>query len=221
MYLLVANILGQDPRPPAAPDEELVQRLVDGARQGDSLAAQRLYRMFVRRVYRTVRPLAGTDADAEDIVQDTFVKALGSLGRYQRRADKRFVAYLLTIALNTARKQLRRGSRWIPLSPERADSLLERTSVGSRDDSPGAALERKRLQEALLEALATLPERDRRILVLRYGAELTAVEVGELCGESPESVRKICQRQRERLLAMLATPVPVAGAERNTAENVL
>lgn len=201
MYLLLLNLI--DDSPPGAGDEEQVQRLVALARQGDEVAARRLYRMFATRVFRAVRPLATSDADAEDVVQDTFVKALGSLHRYQRQAGKRFVAWLMTIALNTARKQARRQQRWRPLSEERGTAQPGGGSDAERDPL-GAALDRQRLATVLLEALQTLPERERQILLLRYGAELTATEVSQLVGEAPATVRKICERQRRKLLAQVA-----------------
>jgi len=205
MYLLLLNLM--DGPPAEAADEEQVQRLVSLARDGDEIAARRLYRMFVARVYRAVRPLAVTDADAEDVVQDSFVKALGSLDRYQRQPGKRFVAWLVTIALNNARKQARRQQRWRPLPADQSSSS-QSPSPGdtppSEPDSLGPAMDRQRLVMLLLEALAELPDRERHIVLLRYGAELTATEVGQICGEAPATVRKICQRQRERLLQRLS-----------------
>ncbi len=197
MYLLLLNLI-DDPAPDSG-DEELVQRLVALARDDDEVAARRLYRMFVARVYRAVRPLTVSDADAEDVVQDTFVKALGNLHRYRRQSGKRFVAWLMTIALNTARKQARRTQRWRPLPAE-----TDTTGATDGDPDPlGVALDRQRLATTLLQALSELPERERQIVLLRYGAELNATEVGQLCGESPATVRKICQRQRKKLLGVV------------------
>jgi RNA polymerase sigma-70 factor (ECF subfamily) len=231
MYLFVLNLItdapeGADTAGPddgaagaSASDESQVQRLVALARDGDARAARRLYQRFAGRLYRTVLPLAGSAADAEDVVQDAFVSALGSLHRYEQRPGTRFVAWLATIALNTARKQSRRTQRWRPLAPPRLDALQEERAARGGGDRPGATaphhasaphqdalaegLDRKRATAALLEALAELPERERRIVVLRYGAELSATEIAPLVDARPAAVRKICQRQRERLLQRL------------------
>lgn len=224
MYLLLLNLM--DGPAPETADEEQVQHLVTLARDGDEVAARRLYRLFVARVYRAVRPLAVTDADAEDVVQDSFVKALGSLDRYHRQPGKRFGAWLMTIALNNARKQARRQQRWRPLP---TDQTTSSPSPGnpppSEPDSLGPAMDRRRLVGLLLKALAELPERERQIVLLRYGAELTATEVGEICGEAPATVRKICQRQRARLLQRLSrktassrgdSPQPATAQESNS-----
>jgi RNA polymerase sigma-70 factor (ECF subfamily) len=201
MYLLLLNLM--DGPVPEAADEELVGRMISLTLDGDDLAARRLYRMFVARVYRAVRPLTVSNADAEDVVQDTFVKALGSLHRYRRQSGKGFGAWLMTIALNTARNQSRRRRRWRPLTEDRS-SMAPGKERSAEHNPMDAAMDRQRLVDLLLEALAELPERDRQIVGLRYGAELTATEVGQICGEEPATVRKICQRQRKKLLRRLA-----------------
>lgn len=248
MYLFVLNILGdvsgegRGPSgagaPDGGPDEEHVQRWVALARGGDSLAARRLYRTYAARLFRTVRPLLASDADAEDVVQDAFLAALGSLGRYEARPGTRFLSWLVTIGLNAARKQVRRTRRWRPL-PSAQD--LERRDAAAREPGSAAAgdgyaalpstgelsreadrldeaIDRRRQAAALLEALAELPERDRRVVVLRYGAELDATEIGRLVGEAPATVRKICQRQRERLLERLGRLAPDREAGRREEE---
>ncbi len=68
----------------------------------------------------------------------------------------------------------------------------------------GATTEDAQLRkQALLKALAELPERDRKIVCLRYGAELSAEEVEEVTHVSAANVRKICERQRKALLERL------------------
>ena len=67
-------------------DEPAVLRLVEQARAGDRAARQRLYRQHVNRVYRTVRGLLRSDAEAEDVTQDAMLMALTSLQRYSPRS---------------------------------------------------------------------------------------------------------------------------------------
>jgi RNA polymerase sigma-70 factor, ECF subfamily len=210
MYLLLLNLM--DGPVAETTDEDVVQRMISLAQKDDDLAVRRLYRMFVARVYRAVRPLTVSGADAEDVVQDTFVKAFGNLHRYRRQSGKRFLAWLMTIALNTARNQARRQQRWRPLATDQA-SMGNGNEPSAEPDPLGAALDRQNLVELLLEALAESPERERRIVGLRYGAELTASEVGQLCGEEPATVRKICQRQRAKLLRRVARKAQTSPTE--------
>lgn len=197
MFFVFATLLESEPDPTV--DETEVQRLVRAARTGECRAARRLYSLHVSRVYRTVRPLCATDADAEDAVQATFAAALPRLAEYQYRAGTRFVAWLSTIALNVVRKRAR-ADRNVE-SVDARDRVLTRVSA----DLEGAdeLLHRARCREVLLTALAELPERERQVLTLRYGAGLTAPEVAEVLDLSSANVRKIAERQRARLVEVL------------------
>jgi RNA polymerase sigma-70 factor (ECF subfamily) len=173
-------------------------RLVRAARLGNRDAARRIYEVHVARIYRTVRALVGSDAEAEDATQDAFVDALAHLDRYEARPGVRFAAWLATLALNRARKRRVASARTRPAGPEELAPLLDAARGGQGGDED--ALLRRR---ALLAALAELPERDRRVVALFHGAELTAEEVAHATGLSPAAVRKICERRRRELLARL------------------
>lgn len=189
-----ASFLATGDDPPGEPE---VQRLVRAARLGSANAAGRLYDAHVVRVYRAVRPLCGDDAEAEDATQDAFVDALSHLERYEARPGTRFVAWLITLALNRARKVRSRARR----AELREVSMLAGLGGGSSGDpDPSETLVRRR---ALLDALARLPTRDRETLALFHGAGLTAAEVGHAVGTSAANVRKICERRRKDLLVAL------------------
>jgi len=215
---LRADRPGADPGA-SAPDEQEVQRLVAAAQGGDQLASGRLYQLHVRRVFRTVRPLCTSDAAAEDVVADAFVKALRAIGGYRRRPGARFLAWLLTIARNTARRQAVREARRVPTEAERLQHLQEQATplqashlglAEGPDDDP-----RRR---ALLTAMAELKPRAREVVSLRYAAGLSAAEVAAICGVTQANVRKIAQRSRVRLLRrvseLLDTDTPASGATR-------
>lgn len=178
-----------------AADEDEVQRLVDRARRGDRAAAGRIYRLHAKRVFRALRPLCRNDEEAEEVLQDAFIKALGALVRYRRRRGARFITWLLTISLNTARSRLRRKPvTLVPTEPATLERLGPRTA--NLDDSD----EDEARRAALMFALSELSDRDREIVTLRYGSGLNASEVGAVCGIREANVRKICQRRRDRLL---------------------
>lgn len=192
MFFVFATLLGGEAGPV---DEAEVQQLVVAARVGNPRAARRLYALHVTRLYRALRPLCGSDADAEDAVQAAFVDALSHLARYHPREGRRFLSWLVTLGLNRARKQHGASRR----SPATEDAAL--TELRDRDVvHPEDVAVRRR---ALLDALAKLPQRDREVVSLFYGAELTADEVGQLTGLSPANVRKVCERQRRVLLELL------------------
>lgn len=176
--------------------EDAILRLVDRARAGDRAAGQHLYRQHVDRVFRTVRGILRSDADAEEVTQDAMLRVLTSLRQYTPRTGTRFVAWVTTIAVNTARRRFRRRRPELtdpgdlPIIPDEAADL-ERDVDG----------ERKR--KALLRALAELDEREREIVSLRYGAELDASEISRVLAVEPANVRKILERTRVRLGARI------------------
>ena len=172
--------------------EDAIVRLVDAARAGDPDARRRLYTQHVDRVFRTVRGMLTSDADAEDVTQDAMLTMLTSLDRYAPRADARFSTWVTTIALNTLRRRFRRRR---PELTETGD-LPER---GGDAIDPAADLDRARRRRALLTALGELPERERTIVSLRYGAELNASQIAVAAGIEPATVRKILERARVRL----------------------
>ena len=198
MILVFAAILGADDAPPA--DEREVQRLVGRARTGDAEAARALYRMHAGRVFRAVRGLCASEADAEDAVQEAFAAALPKLDDYRYRPGTRFVAWLCTLAFNAARKRSRSARRTEPMDGlDPAESL----GIDEHGHRPDALAERAQRRRLLLTAMAALSERDREVVSLRYGAGLTAPEVAEALSLSPANVRKICKRQRAWLLERL------------------
>jgi RNA polymerase sigma-70 factor, ECF subfamily len=172
--------------------EDAIARLVEQARAGDTGARQTLYLQHVDRVFRAVRGMLRSDADSEDVTQDAMLTVLTSLHKYTPRAEARFVAWVMTIAVNTARRRFRRRRPELTVTGELPDTP---------DDGadPADGLDRARRRRALLIALAELPERERVIVSLRYGAELNASDIGATVGIEPATIRKILERARTRL----------------------
>jgi RNA polymerase sigma-70 factor (ECF subfamily) len=187
---------GDDAEPADSLPEAAIRRLVDQARAGDSGARQALYVQHVDRVFRTVRGMLRSDADAEDVTQDAMLTVLSSLHTYRPRPEAGFTAWVMTIALNTARRRFRRRRP----EPTATGELPEVPDPGI---DPVEALDRARRRRALLVALAELPEREREIVSLRYGSELNASDIGAAIGVEPATIRKILERTRTRLGARL------------------
>ena len=176
--------------------EDSIARLIERARGGDTGARHALYVQYVDRVFRTVRGMLRSDADAEDVTQDAMLTVLTSLHKYRPRADARFAAWVMTIAVNTARRRFRRRR------PElTATGVLPEVPDDGAD--PADRLDRERQRRALLVALAELPVRERVIVSLRYGAELNASEIAAAVGGEPAAIRKSLARARTRLGARI------------------
>src|SRR5690606_23435810 len=90
----------------AVSDETLARRLRDGARE----ALDQLVGRYLRRVHAVAASFLSEPADVEDVAQETFLRALGGIERYD--PDRPFAPWLYQIARNTARNRLATGSRW-------------------------------------------------------------------------------------------------------------
>jgi len=195
---------GDDAGPPAPLNEEAIVRLVEQARAGDTGARHTLYVQHVDRVFRTVRGMLRSDADAEDVTQDAMLTVLTSLHRYTARPGARFAAWVTTVAVNTARRRFRRRRPELTATGELPDT----PDYGA---DPADRLDRERRRRALLIALAELTGRERMIVSLRYGAGLNASEIGAAAGIDPATIRKTLERARARLGDRLETLLGSAG----------
>jgi RNA polymerase sigma-70 factor (ECF subfamily) len=204
LFAALTRSPGGDAEPLA---EDAIARLVDQARAGDTGARHTLYVQYVDRAFRTVRGMLRSAADAEDVTQDAMLTVLTSLHKYRPRADARFEAWVMTIAVNTARRRFRRRRPELTATGE----LPEIPDDGA---DPAAGLDRARRRRALLIALAELAERERVIVSLRYGAELNASEIGVAVGVEPATIRKILERARTRLGARIEALLAPAGGMR-------
>ncbi len=184
--------------------EDAIVRLVEQARAGDAGARHKLYTQHVDQVFRTVRGMLRTDADAEDVTQDALLAVLTSLGRYAPRADARFATWVTTIAINTVRRRFRRRRPELTATGEVPDMPGD---VADREDD----LDRARQRRALLVALGELPERERTIVSLRYAAELNASEISVIVSVEAATIRKTLERARTRLGARIETLLTPGG----------
>ncbi|HEX7237606.1 MAG TPA: sigma-70 family RNA polymerase sigma factor [Gammaproteobacteria bacterium] len=186
-------------------EEDAVLRLVEQARAGDRAARQRLYRQHVRHVFRTVRGMLRSDAEAEDVTQDAMLTALTSLDRYSPRSGTRFAAWITTIAINTTRRRFRRRRPELTATGELPD-------VADPNSDVTGDLDLARQRAALLQALAELEPREREIVSLRYGSDLNATEIAAQLRMEPANVRKILERARVRLGERIQALVKSRGA---------
>ena len=135
LFATLSSRLGGDAEPLA---EDAIAGLVEQARAGHAGARRQLYTQHVDRVFRTVRGMLQSDADAEDATQDALLTVLTSLNRYAPRADARFAAWVTTIAVNTVRRRFRRrrpeltATGELPETPDdAADPADDSTARGS------------------------------------------------------------------------------------------
>jgi RNA polymerase sigma-70 factor (ECF subfamily) len=170
-------------------DEELVER----ARDGDVAAFEELVVRYQGRAVRLAYTFAG--GDAEDAVQDAFVKAYRSLGRFRRGAA--FRPWLFTIVANEARNRRRAAGRRERLALRAVDE--GEVDVATPEEAAIAAERRVRLAAAI----DTLPDRDREVIACRWFAGLSEAETAAVLSCRPGTVKSRSSRALDRLRAAL------------------
>ena len=184
--------------PDALADAELVRR----ARLRDEDAVRTLTRRYNQRLFRIARGILRNDADAEDAVQEAYVKAFTSLDRF--RGDAAFGTWLTRIAMNEALGRLRSLRRHPTVDVDAADdvrlhaSILQfpSASVGKNPERGMADRETRELLERLID---DLPDDFRLAFVARMVEGLSVDETAELLGVRAETVKTRVHRARRRL----------------------
>jgi RNA polymerase sigma-70 factor, ECF subfamily len=185
--------------------------LLSRARAGDGDALNRLCQENWLPVYRSVARWAGTPAEAEDLTQEVFVRAIQSIGSY-RGADLGipYRAYLLRISRNLVidRWRARQAAGAMTHQPI---SEADRPRLDDVDDGPEATVIRGEEHRRLLAALDRLPDAYSDVLRQRILCGLTAAEVAAQTGQTANAVRQLQFRAMTALRRELATDQNGAG----------
>jgi len=185
----VSRAVGEEPEPE--------QQLIDRARGGDVRAYEDLVRRHQHTAFRTACVLAGSAHDAEEAVQDGFLKAWDALGRFRR--DAPFRPWLLAIVANEAKSRRRAASRRRGWTARAAEEVVV-TGAGTAASAEVTVLAGERRAQ-LLGAVARLPQRDREAIELRYLLDLSEAEMAAALGCRRGTVKSRLSRALERLRA--------------------
>jgi RNA polymerase sigma-70 factor (ECF subfamily) len=175
-----------------APDGEVVDRV----RAGEIDLFEVLMRRYNQKLYRAARAVfPGDPSEAEDVVQDAWVRAFEHLGQFEGRAQ--VSTWLVRITLHEAWARARRRRRQAPLEdPAREETPMEPANTGS-DPEKNAATDEMR---AILEgAVAALPETYRTVFVLRSIEDMTTEETAQCLELSADVVKTRLHRARGML----------------------
>jgi RNA polymerase sigma-70 factor (ECF subfamily) len=180
-------------------DAELVERVVDG----DGDAFRQLVERYQRPVYGLLLRMVRTPALAEDLAQETLIKAYRAIATFDR--SRRFSSWLFKIAHNTAIDHLRKKSPpTVTLETdddERLDPLASLAAPESR--SPEAQAAGRDLAEALQEALMELRPDYREAILLRFQQGLPYEEIAEVLDLPLGTVKTHLHRARRQMAAKL------------------
>ena len=179
-----------------SPDDEFDASLVARALAGDDLAFAEIVRRHQARAARVAFGICGSTQEAEDAVQEAFVKAHAALHRV--RPDLPLRPWMMQIVANTARNRRRSIGRR-ERAHERARAAEPVPFAGPAEETALAQLG----DRPLWAALERLSARDRRVLALRYLAELSEAETAAALGVAAGTVKSRTSRALGRLRAIL------------------
>lgn len=176
-------------------DEQLVERVFKGEKSAFDLLVLRYQHRLLGLIGRYVRDRH----EAEDVAQETFIKAYKALGSF--RGESAFYTWLYRIAINTARNHLvSKGRRPPDIDVDVGDAEHIDTQSAMADiDSPEAFHARDELKKAIDRAIEELPEDLRTALSLREFSGLSYEEITEIMGCPVGTVRSRIFRAREAI----------------------
>jgi RNA polymerase sigma-70 factor (ECF subfamily) len=183
-------------------EKELIARILGGEMD----LFHQLVHPYEKLVYVTIFTMVRNEAEAEDGAQEVMINAFRHLKSF--RGDSKFSTWLVTIAINEARKRLRRAKAAAQESLEEGKEEREGdfTPAVLTDwrEIPSEALEKKEMREKLREAVEQLPPIYREVLVLRDLEELNQEETASALGISVTLVKVRLHRARMMLQKLLA-----------------
>jgi RNA polymerase sigma-70 factor (ECF subfamily) len=183
--------------------------LIELSRQGDSAATERLILKYQNRVYNTVLKICGDPDDAAELTQETFVKIIENLRKFEGRSS--FYTWAFRIAVNLTLNYCQRNAKLVVRSldieeEQRSSQARHAMKELLSDDSspdPAALAQNKELHEIALKALARLDEAQKAVLVLRDIEGMSYARIAEALGIEIGTVRSRLSRARTKLRDIL------------------
>ena len=197
--LLLVDIMRQAQIPQIAPVESGDAELVRRALARDETAVRAIMQANNRRLYRLARGILRNDGEAEDVVQEAYVRAFTHLESF--RGDSSLSTWLSRIAMNEALGRLRRRRPAVELDslPQGAlEAQIIQFPLAAGDD-PEKSMAQREIQAVVEHAIDELPETFRLVFITRVIEGMNVEETAEILGLKPETVKSRLHRARTML----------------------
>jgi len=182
-------------------DEQVVERVL----AGDTALYELLMRRHNQRLYRVARAILRNDVEAEDVMQDAYVRAYQNLASFEGRA--KFSTWLTRIAIHDALGRTRRRSRFRSLdSPDSSNGDFMNTATSS-DRSPEQEVYDRELSCVIEKAVLSLSEEHRLVFVLRDIEGMSTDETAQCLNLTQENVKVRLHRAHAKLRKQLYAAV--------------
>ncbi len=190
----------------ALSDEEVVERVL----AGDTALYEVVMRRYNTRLYRVARAILRNDGEAEDVMQDAYVKAFQHLGQFAGRA--KFSTWLTRIAVHEALARVhkaRRFEEWDDMN-ENQQNEIGAAPLKSNPESETASVEMSKILE---QAIESLPETYRAVVMMRDVEDMSTAETAECLSLSEENVKIRLHRAHEMLRKELYANAKISAAD--------
>jgi len=200
MSVMEAQRREREPRVAPSPlsDDELIEQIRAGHRE----LFEHLMRRHNARVYRAARAILHDEAEAEDVMQDAYVRAYEHLAEFEGRS--KFSTWVTRIAVNEALLRVRRSKRFDTLDTH---SDQEPSMSAPSSTSPEQQASDVEMRAVLEKAVSQLPDEFRSVFVLRAVEGLSGAETAECLGIAEDTVKTRLHRARGRLQEMLLVSI--------------
>jgi RNA polymerase sigma-70 factor (ECF subfamily) len=192
-------------------DPRRITQLVRDAREGDAVAFRTLVETYMRPIYALSHRMLGRHDDADDVAQETFVRAWQALDRYDGRFS--FHGWLRTIATRLALNELDKRRRRQTHGGVAFDVAAETQADPAPD--PQKEVEAKEMQERLQAIVQTLPDEFRVPLVLRSMEELSYDEIARILDVPVGTIMSRLHRARQQVRRALQQGSSINGEGRD------
>jgi len=186
---------------PASPEPLLDGELAQRVAGGDMRAFEALMRRHNRTLFRTSRAILGDDADAEEALQDGYLRAFRAIGTF--RGESKLSTWLVRIVANEALMRLRKRRRGAEVVPLHGEDM-------SAEDRPDFAAQRAQTRRLLEQKIDALPEAYRVVFILRALEEFSVEETAGALSIPEATVRTRFFRARRVLREALSTEIDLA-----------
>jgi RNA polymerase sigma-70 factor (ECF subfamily) len=190
---------------PVRPAKQTAEKLADDqlvelARGRDEAAVRALTQRYNRRLFRVARSILRDDAEAEDVVQETYVRAMTGLEHF--RGDASFGTWITRIAMNEALGRLRRRRPtvdWESYGKNRMPAEIINFPLSAASSDPERTMAQSEIRAVLEHAIDELPDSFRAVFVARVVEGMSVEETADLFGLQSETVKTRLHRARNLL----------------------
>jgi RNA polymerase sigma-70 factor (ECF subfamily) len=186
--------------PQIAPAGTAEAELIERARRRDEAAIRSILQANNRRLYRLARGILRNDSEAEDVVQETYVRAFTHLDDF--RGDSSFATWLGRIAINEALGRLRRQRPSVDLdtlAPGVLEAQIIQFPLSGASEDPEKSMAQREIQHVVEHAIDELPDAFRIVFITRVIEGMNVEETAEILGLKPETVKTRLHRARTML----------------------